>query len=176
MTPRRPLLLDLDRSLAVLLTFAANRLNSTGSAAYRAKLGLGITEVRLLIMLAVEPDIVAARICEVMGIDTGAASRTLREMEGRGLVRQRRDPHNRAYRRWTLTPAGDALHDQAVTIALERDRILTAAMTTEERDLMIDLLKRILARTPDLAALVQASGEPAVMRPDKGPKSLHSRR
>lgn len=154
---------DLDRSIPVLLTFAANRLNSTGSAAYRALLGIGITEVRLLIMLAVEPEIGAARIREVMGIDSGAASRTLRDLEARGLVRHRPDEHNRAYRRWSLTPSGEALHDRAVAISHERDRILTAAMTSAEHDLLIDLLRRILSATPNLEAIARtdhpASGQ-----------------
>jgi DNA-binding MarR family transcriptional regulator len=157
MNRRRAPRLDLDRSIPVLLTFASNRLNSTGSAAYRALFGIGIPEVRLLIMLAVEPDINAARICEVMGIDSGAASRTLRDLEAHGLVRQRPDDQNRAYRRWSLTPAGEALHDQTVLISQERDRILAATMTAEEHDLLISLLKRILLEIPKLEALVNAA-------------------
>lgn len=149
--------LNLDRSLPVLLTFVANRLNATGSATYRALFGVGITEVRLLIMLAVEPDIHAARICEVMGIDGGAASRTLRDLERRGLVRHRRDDQNRAYRRWSLTPAGERLHDQAVLVSKQREDILIATMTQAEQDLLIDLLKRMLAKTGALAALAHSS-------------------
>jgi DNA-binding MarR family transcriptional regulator len=151
--------LNLDRSIPVLLTFVANRLNATGSATYRALFGVGITEVRLLIMLAVEPDIHAARICEVMGIDGGAASRTLRELQRRGLVLERRDDHNRAYRRWSLTSAGEALHDEAVLISKQREDMLTATMTQAEHDLLIDLLKRMLGETDTLSALAQRPGK-----------------
>jgi DNA-binding MarR family transcriptional regulator len=151
--------LNLDRSLPVLLTFLANRLNATGSATYRALFGVGITEVRLLIMLAVEPDIHAARICEVMGIDGGAASRTLRDLERRGLVSHRRDDHNRAYRRWSLTAAGETLHDEAVLISKQREDILTATMTPAEQDLLIGLLKRMLGETDTLATVAQRPGK-----------------
>jgi DNA-binding MarR family transcriptional regulator len=146
--------LDLDSSASVLLAFLGNRLNATGSAAYRKHFGLGITEFRLLAMLAVEPDIVAARVCEVMGIDNGAASRALRDLERRGLVEHRPDEQNRAYRRWSLTGAGGTLHDQAVRIAIERERLLLLDLSAEERGQLIDMLRRLLGRTADLARLV----------------------
>jgi DNA-binding MarR family transcriptional regulator len=154
-SPRR---LDLETSIPVLLVFLGNRLNATGSATYRAHFGLGITEFRLLAMLAVEPNILAARICEVMGIDNGAASRALRALERRGLVEQQPDMQNRAYRRWRLTEAGIALHDEAVEIAAERERVLLSDFSAEEGAMLVGMLKRMLARTQDLAR-VRPSGE-----------------
>lgn len=143
--------LNLQTSVPVLVVFLGNRLNATGSATYRAHFGLGITEFRILVMLAIEPDILAAQICEVMGIDNGAASRSLRSLEQRGLVEQRPDDQNKAYRRWRLTEAGAALHDEAVEIALERERVLLADFSLQERTLLIDMLNRLIGRTPDLA-------------------------
>jgi DNA-binding MarR family transcriptional regulator len=150
--------LDLDRSVPVLLNFLANRVTASGSAVYRARFGLGITEYRLLAMLAASPDITGRRIHEVMGLDTGAISKSLRALEARGLVRPRADDQNPAYRRWTLTQAGAALQDEATRIAIERDRLLLADISDEERAVLIDLLRRMLGNVPHLVALATEPG------------------
>lgn len=146
--------LDLDRSVVVLINFLSNRMTSSGSALYRSRFGLAIGEFRLLVMLAAEPDISPARICEVMGLDNGAVSRSLRALEGRSLVTSRPDPRNPAYRKWSLTPQGAALQDDAVQLAIARDAILMADIAEDERELLLSMLRRMLARVDDLRGVV----------------------
>lgn len=150
-TPTRRL--DLDRSVTVLLNFLSNRLTSTGSALYRSRFGLSITEFRLLVMLAVEPDIAPARICEVMGLDAGLASRSLRALERRGLVRSRADKRNPAYGRWSLTEDGAHMQDEAVEFAVQRDAILLEAINPQEQELLVSMLRRMLESVDRLRAL-----------------------
>jgi len=142
--------LDLQRSVVVLLNFLSNRLTASGSAIYRAKFGLSIMEFRLLVMLASEPDIPPARICEVMGLDMGAVSRGLRALQERKLVLNRSDARHPSYRLWSLTVAGARLQDEAVLVALERDSILLEDIAEQERDLLISILRRMLARVDGL--------------------------
>jgi DNA-binding MarR family transcriptional regulator len=142
--------LDLQRSVGVLLNFLSNRLTASGSAVYRARFGLGIIEFRLLVMLAYEPDIAPARICEVMGLDNGAVSRALRGLEKRKLVVSRADPRHPAYGLWSLSAAGAKLQDEAVLVAMERDAILLEDISEDERELFISILRRMLARVDRL--------------------------
>ena len=155
-TPRAhpaQLTMDLDRSVSVLINFVATKLTSSGSAAYRARFGLNITEFRVLAMLAVEPDILGQRFCEVMGLDPGATSRTLKALEARDLVLSRPDDRHPAYRRWSLTAKGAALQDEAVPVALDRARVLLQDFSADEEAQLVMFLRRMLGRMPDVLAL-----------------------
>lgn len=132
--------LDLTRYVPALLTFVSNKLSRSGSALYRRHFGVGIIEWRILAMLAVEPSIPATRICQVIGLDKGPVSRSLALMERRGLVTIRADQADTRRRLATLTPAGHALHDRIIVVALERERRLLSCLTAEQRATLVELL------------------------------------
>ena len=83
--------LDLDRYVPALITFIANKLSRSATVVYQKRFGVNVTEWRILSLLAIEPEISAARICHVIGFDKGPVSRTLAGMEERGLVSIRAD-------------------------------------------------------------------------------------
>jgi DNA-binding MarR family transcriptional regulator len=132
--------LDLTRYVPALLTFVSNKLSRSGSALYRRHFGVGIIEWRILAMLAVEPSIPATRICQVIGLDKGPVSRSLALMGRRGLVAVRADEADTRRRLATLTPAGRALHDRIIVVALERERRLLSCLTDEQRTVLIEVL------------------------------------
>jgi DNA-binding MarR family transcriptional regulator len=132
--------LDLTSYVPALLTFVSNKLSRSGSALYRRHFGVGIIEWRILAMLAVEPSIPATRVCQVIGLDKGPVSRSLAFMERRGLVTIRADEADTRRRLATLTPAGRALHDRIIVVALERERRLLSCLTAEQRSALVDLL------------------------------------
>lgn len=136
-------ILDLTRYVPALVTFLSNKLSRSGSALYRRHFGVGIIEWRILAMLAVEPSIPATRICQVIGLDKGPVSRSLALMERRRLVTIRTDAVDTRRRLATLTPAGRALHDRIIVVALERERRLLSCLTPEERTVLIQLLNRL---------------------------------
>src|SRR3982074_3606257 len=86
------LLIDLDRYVPALITFIANKLSRSANALYQQRFQVNVTEWRILVLLAIEPGIPAARICHVIGFDTGPVSRTLSIMRERGLVTIKTDP------------------------------------------------------------------------------------
>jgi DNA-binding MarR family transcriptional regulator len=132
--------LDLTSYVPALLTFVSNKLSRSGSALYRRHFGVGIIEWRILAMLAVEPAIPATRVCQVIGLDKGPVSRSLAFMERRGLVTIRADEADTRRRLATLTPAGRALHDRIIVVALERERRLLSCLTPEQRAALVELL------------------------------------
>ncbi len=136
--------LDLDRYVPGLLTWLANKLSRGASAVYRRHFDVGINDWRVIAQLAVEPRISAARICLVVGLDKAVVSRSLAGLEARGLVAG----GDAKRRRVVLTPAGRALHDRLILVALERERRLLACLTAAERETLIDLLGRLHERLP----------------------------
>lgn len=132
--------LDLAAYVPALITFVSNKLSRGASALYRRHFGVGIIEWRILALLAVEPAIPAARICQVIGLDKGPVSRSLALLERRGLVDVRPDEADTRRRPVSLTPAGRALHDRIIQVALERERRLLACLTAEQRATLVEVL------------------------------------
>ena len=135
--------LDLERYVPGLLTFMANKLSRAASTLYGRAFGVNVTEWRILSQLAIEPGIPASRICQVIGLDKGPVSRTLSTMEAAGLVAGLSDRVDARRRLMRLTPAGRALHDEILAVALEREERLLACLSADERDTLIALLNRL---------------------------------
>jgi DNA-binding MarR family transcriptional regulator len=136
-------LLDLERYVPALITFIANKLSRSANALYQKRFHVNVTEWRILVLLAIEPGIPAARICHVIGFDKGPVSRTLSIMRQRGLVVIKTDPKDGRTHSISLTPKGRATHDQIIGIALERERRLLGCLRHDEREALIKLLARV---------------------------------
>jgi len=135
--------LDLDRYVPALITFIANKLSRSATVVYQKRFGVNVTEWRILSLLAIEPEISAARICHVIGFDKGPVSRTLAGMEERGLVSIRADRQDGRTHSISLTAKGLTTHDQVIAVALERERRLLSCLNRPERETLIGLLLRV---------------------------------
>lgn len=137
--------LDLDRYVPFFLSSIGNKLSRGASQLYLRKFGVGVNEWRLLANLKVRGTSSAGAICEASGIDKAAASRAVGRLQDLNLVRAIGDPNDGRSRRLSMTEAGVALHDQIITVALERERALLSGLTASERDRLIELLRRLYA-------------------------------
>src|SRR5882757_8571573 len=142
-----------DRYVPALINFVANKLSTGASSAYRREFGIGVTEWRILSLLAAEETCSAQQICQFFDLDKGLVSRTTRSLAKNGIVvvtAQTRE-NKRAV---TLTKAGRALHDRIIRLALDRERVLLACLTKAEIDVIIDLLRRMLTQMPAVNAVL----------------------
>jgi DNA-binding MarR family transcriptional regulator len=135
--------LDLERYVPAFVTFIANKLSNSANALYQSNFGINITEWRIMSLLAIEPGIAAARICQVIGFDKGPVSRTLAMMQKRGLIAIRTDPDDGRTHMIALTPKGRTIHDRVIVAALDRERRLLSCLSHGEQDVLIDLLRRL---------------------------------
>jgi DNA-binding MarR family transcriptional regulator len=135
--------LDLDRYVPAFITFIANKLSNSATALYQRKFFVNVTEWRIMSLLAIEPGIAAARICQVIGFDKGPVSRTLATMEKRGLIAIGTDPDDGRTHMISLTAKGRATHDRVIVAALDRERRLLACLSRDEQEVLIDLLRRL---------------------------------
>jgi DNA-binding MarR family transcriptional regulator len=135
--------LDLDRYVPAFITFIANKLSNSATALYQKQFGVNVTEWRIMSLLAIEPGIPASRICHVIGFDKGPVSRTLAGLEKRGLVSIHTDPNDGRTHSIALTARGRAIHDKVIVAAFERERRLLSCLSKDEREVLIDLLRRL---------------------------------
>jgi DNA-binding MarR family transcriptional regulator len=150
--------MDLDSFVPALLIFISNRLTNSGSALYRGRLGIGMMDFRVMAMLTIEPGASGTRIAAVIDLDKAAVSRTLRSLERRGLVRAARGAGSA--RSLTLSPAGSALYERAWQLSKERERRLLLPLSSRERVVVRDLLRRLLAATAHVAELARDTARP----------------
>ncbi len=137
--------LDLERYVPAFVTFIANKLSRSATVFYQKPFGINVTEWRIMSLLAIEPGITASRICHVIGFDKGPVSRTLTMMEKRDLIAIKTDPRDGRSHSISLTRKGHATHDEVIVAALERERRLLACLRKDERETLIDLLRRVHA-------------------------------
>ncbi len=142
-TRRSARALDLDHYVPAYLTYLAGKISASASATYRPKFGVGITDWRIMALLATEPWITAGRICDVIGLDKAAVSRSVREMKKAGIVETGADQYRQSI---ALTRKGLALHDRIVKLSLAREQHLLKSFTAAERKQLINFLARMHAQ------------------------------
>lgn len=138
-------ILDISNYIPFFLSSINNALSRGASAIYRDQFGIGITEWRTISMLAIEPEITAARICEVVNLDKAAASRalaTLDEMGYLGSVTSEKDPRKR---RWWLNAKGYELHDKIMHIALAREHALIDGVDPQDLEAGIRAMRMMMS-------------------------------
>lgn len=156
--PSDGVVLDLERYVPALITFIGNKLSRSATVLYQRNFGVNVTEWRILSLLAIEPGIPAARICQVIGFDKGPVSRTLAVMQTRGLVAIATDPDDGRSHSITLTPRGRTVHDQVIAVALEREQRLLNCLREDEREQLIKLLLRVHSNLGAVTDADQPSG------------------
>jgi DNA-binding MarR family transcriptional regulator len=138
-------ILDISNYIPFFLSSINNALSRGASAIYRERFGIGITEWRTISMLAIEPGITAARICEVVNLDKAAASRalaTLDEMGYLGSVSAETDARKRT---WWLNDKGYKLHATIIEIALTREQALIDGVDPQDLEAAIRAMRIMMS-------------------------------
>jgi DNA-binding MarR family transcriptional regulator len=140
------------------LTYLAQKISASASALYRPQFGVGITDWRIIALLAVEPWITPGRICDATGLDKGAVSRSVQSLIEDGLVELEAGNGTQRRRPLALTAKGISVHDRIVKLAIARQEKLLACFSAEERGLLIEFLARMRAQVETLAKGAGDSG------------------
>ena len=64
-------------------------------------------------------------------------------MQKRGLVTIRTDPNDARTHSISLTAKGRGIHDKVIVVALEREKRLLSCLKADEREVLIELLRRL---------------------------------
>lgn len=138
-------LLDLDRYAPYLLATITATLSARASARFRADLGVGVSDWRVIASLAQHPGATASQMVEAVTLDKAAVSRALAGLSSRNLVDAipgERDPRRKS---WFLTEEGWALHDALLDRALEQEAHLTQGISPSELEMCLSVMRRMQA-------------------------------
>ena len=141
--------IDIEHYAPFFLNAVGSAWQRKTSAIYRRDFGFGIGEWRVMSMLNIEPGITAMRICEVLRLDKGAVSRSLRVLEEAGLVGFEALPTDSRKRWWTLSPEGQAVHARVLAIALSCERQMMAGIDPAEKAFFLKVMKQMLDNLGD---------------------------
>lgn len=122
--------LNFDSYLLHLMSTFNNRIKAISSSEYLSRFGLGTVEMRMLASLAFKPNQKASEVCELIGVDKGAASRAINRLNSRGLIAS--DLLSEKQKRWLLTDMGWQLHRDFLQLVIEREAKLQAGITDSE--------------------------------------------
>ncbi|XSC47498.1 MarR family winged helix-turn-helix transcriptional regulator [Bradyrhizobium sp. RDT10] len=151
-------MLDLDRHVPYFFTYISNRLSRGASDTYRKHFGIGITEWRVMGVLAGMPNITANDVITAIGLDKGAVSRSLHELEKQKLLVSEPDPEDNRSRIIRLSKAGEELHDRIIVAALAREERLLSTLSPQELETLIVCLRKMRANVPHTNAYTPSEG------------------
>lgn len=141
---------DLQRYVPAFLTWIANKLSRGASQHYLRVHGIGIETWRLLVLLAVEGSLSAQHASKVIGMDKASVSRCFKSMQAEELISVSLDEDDGRLRIATLTAKGQAIHDDILGIALERERALLSVLEPDEHEVLIKLLTKLHENLPEV--------------------------
>lgn len=132
---------NLQRYVPHLLSSVNNALSRGASKLYLETYGIGIVEWRVISMLAIEPGIPALRICEVIKIDKGAASRSLSQLQRAGLVTFKERVSDPRKKNWALSAEGYGIHDSILAEALKREERLLEGIDSNDLEAFLRAMR-----------------------------------
>ncbi|MEG3629616.1 MarR family winged helix-turn-helix transcriptional regulator [Streptomyces poriticola] len=113
--------------------------------------GLTVPQYTVLVVLAQNPGASAAALARLCLVTPQTVATILSNLETKGLVTRTPHPYHRNAMETRLTEAGQDTLAVADTAAVAVERRLGDAFTAEERDLLIDLLRRCSTALHELA-------------------------
>lgn len=128
-----------------MLNRLANTVQTQAVRVYSEKVGLAPTEWRLLARLSRSAPMNFGDLCRMSFLDKGHVSRTLRDLQERGLVKVEADPTHGRRQIVDITRAGRALVRRAMPIARREQMRLLAPLDSSERRAMYAGLRKMLA-------------------------------
>jgi len=143
---RAGLLVHRDRFVPYLLGRISRGIASAASILYRRRLGVGINDSRIVIVLARRPRITAKDLAEDTSLNKSVISRSLGTLRVKGIVRI---DEREGRREVELTAAGRALHNRISRVALDREDLMLKGFSAKEREVLIGYLHRIMKNVPE---------------------------
>jgi DNA-binding MarR family transcriptional regulator len=142
--------IDLKGYFPFYLGTVSNRWNATSSRLYLEQFELGIGEWRVLASIHSLGQANSVQVVNLISMDAGAVSRSTAQLKVKGLIRSvagkfqgRTKPHE-------LTDKGKELYSKIAQIALRREAKLLGALTSDERRILIELMRKIMSRLEDI--------------------------
>lgn len=143
-------LVDRDRSVIIRIHNVSKKMARNASRVYLTRFGVGLTEWRILSVIAGGENMTATRICDTIDLDKAAASRSINLLKSEGYLSSRSSDDGTRSAVLELTEKGLTLHDRILPLSEQREAQLLKGVSRQERRTLLDLLKRLEANADEL--------------------------
>ena len=134
-----------DQYVPYLLGRISKGISSAQSVLYRQRLGVGINDSRILVVLARRPRITGKELSEDTALNKSVVSRSLQVLRSKGLVRLLPGEGRVEVE---LTNSGREMHDRVCSVALDREELMLKGFSASEKQTLIGYLHRMLKNVP----------------------------
>ncbi len=143
---------NVEKSPRYRLAALSRRWTASSEKIYEQKMGISLSEWRIVAIVGAEQPINAAAIADRGLLEKSHISRLVARLAGRGLIVSEVDSKD-ARKAWlSLTEAGQALFKQASDISQARDRLFLSPLTPTERETLDGLLDKLTQWTESALA------------------------
>lgn len=136
--------------IAVLVLSLAGRLNRGAASYYLRHFDIGMTDFRILMALGIVKGLNIGEVAAAGDVDKAAASRSLKFLQGRGLVELEQTGSRGRAAIVHLTEEGRAFERDLRKVARRRDKRLLAALSDAERVQAAALIRKLIAAVPNM--------------------------
>ncbi|MGJ7504070.1 MULTISPECIES: MarR family winged helix-turn-helix transcriptional regulator [unclassified Variovorax] len=136
--------------IAVLVMSLAGRLNRGASSHYQKHFELSMADYRIVLALGLAKNLNISAVASSADVDKAAASRSLRALEQRGIVELEQTATRGRAAIVHLTETGRELERQIRKSSRQRERRFIAALSEDERQQAVALLKKLIAGVPHM--------------------------
>ena len=136
--------LELERFLPYRLSIVSNTVSQAIADDYQRRFDLGVTEWRVMAVLARFDGLSAREVAERTAMDKVAVSRALARLVEAGRVDRATHDGDKRRSVLNLSEAGWAIHDQVAPMARRRERELLAKLDPEEQAWLERILDKLM--------------------------------
>lgn len=136
--------LAIDDFLTTMMSHASNALRRAITVPYAEQAGLTVSEWRMLSVLAEARQLPFMELVVRAAADKAQVSRTLRLLEGRGLLSLHAEQQGtRKWQTCRISPLGQALYEQVIPLARQRQAAVIRQLSPEDRVVLYRALKTL---------------------------------
>lgn len=130
-------------AVTYLLEHVPSTLMRQSDQTLQEQLGLGMSQLRILVLLQKQPELLQNQIAEHLGQTEASISRQMRIMHEKGLLTRRVDPNNRRAHLTEPTPKGLKLAEAANAALLRYTSPMLAKLTDKQQKQLVEMLRLI---------------------------------
>ena len=142
--------IDLQDYFPFFLGTISNRWTTTSSKIYLDRFGVGIADWRVLASIQALGAASSQEIVGLIAMDAAAVSRSVVKLEKDGFIKRSQGRFVGRTKPYELTDTGRDLYAQLRDVALARENQLLDALTTDERQTLMTLMRKVMTRIGDL--------------------------
>lgn len=150
--PSTPFGKRIEKSIPYRISLLSSALFKGSSRYFANRINLGLPEVRVLQIVALDAPLSASEVAQRSAMDKGQVSRAITALIGRGYIKRASKPGGGRRIMLSLTRQGRTVANKALEIGDRRQERIQSWLKPAERDQLIEMLDRLLVHTEQLNA------------------------